>query len=87
MELGLALSVGGPEAVGRAPVMAEVWRTIPASRLVLETDAPWDKRFGVELSDQLKSLVDIAGAVGKARGETADGLLAQSKLNLAEIFR
>lgn len=87
LDRGLSLSLGGPEALTRPAAHAEMWRTIPASRLVLETDAPWDKRFGVCLADQLKSLVEIARAVGNARGETAEALLAQSKLNLADLFR
>ncbi len=87
LELGLTLSVGGPGLERKAKNSETLWRSIPASHLVLETDAPWDKRFGVALPDQLAALTQIAEVVAKARGESKQALLGQSTENLKNLFR
>jgi len=83
--LGLTLSVGGPALLKQRQSHGKLWRAIPADRLVLETDAPW-KNSPVPLEEQLAFLKKIAAAIGGARGETADELLARSRRNLEQLY-
>jgi len=84
-ERGLSLSVGGPNIEKQARTASAVWRGIPVSRLVLETDAPW-KNSGVPLEDQLVSLRRIAEVVGEAVGKKPEALLEISTGNVEAIF-
>ncbi len=84
--LGLTLSIGGPTVLKNAARSQSLWRAIASEKLVIETDAPWDSRFGVALEDQLAKLVEIAEAVASARGETATTVLERSTSNLKRIF-
>jgi TatD DNase family protein len=85
LQLGLTLSVGGPAVLKQRQSHEKLWRAIPADRLVLETDAPW-KNSAVPLEEQLAFLKSIAAAIGEARGETADEMLAKSRRNLEQLY-
>jgi len=84
-DLGLTLSIGGPDILRQARTHGGLWRSIPLSNLVLETDAPW-KDTSVALEDQLAFLKEIARTVGEAIQFPADKLLATARKNLEGIF-
>ncbi len=84
-DLGLMISVGGPDVPRQAKTHGGLWRSIPLSSLVLETDAPW-KDSPVPLIDQLAYLKEVARIVGEAIQIPAESLLAHATKNVESIF-
>jgi len=86
-ERGCWLSVSGPVAFPRATDAHEVAATVPADRLLLETDCPYlapPPHRGQRAEPA--HVRRVAEAVARLRGATADEVIAMTGANAAAFF-
>lgn len=87
LALGLRLGVGGAVTRPRARQAHATVETVPLEMLVLETDAPSIGLEGVEpTAAEPRHVADIAAAVARIRGESADRVARVTGAAAAQLF-
>lgn len=87
IERGLYIGVNGIASFAKDPAQLEVYRTIPLSNLVLETDAPFLTPTPYRGTiNEPKRVVNIADFVADLRGEDREKLSAVTTSNARDLF-
>jgi TatD DNase family protein len=88
IELGFHVSVAGPITYRRDRTLAEAIASVPADRLVIETDCPWLSPQGHRGERNEPALVRIvAESVAAVRGEPLAVVARQTAQNASALFR
>ncbi len=90
VERGFHVGIGGSITLERNGRLAEVARTIPRRRLVLETDAPWltpqpQKGKGMRRNEPA-FIVSVAEAIAEATGMSYDDVARQTTGNAMRLY-
>jgi TatD DNase family protein len=84
---GLYIGVNGIATFAKNPAQLAVYKSIPADRLLLETDAPFlaphPHRGG---TNEPKRLKDVAAFLAELRGQSQAALAATTTANARELF-
>jgi len=87
LERGLYVGVNGIATFVKDPALLEVYKSIPADRLLLETDSPFLSPHPHRgRTNQPKRLVDVANFLAGLRGETPEALAAATTANARKLF-
>lgn len=87
LEKGLYLGVNGIATFTKDPAQLAVYRSIPADKLLLETDSPFlaPKPHRGTINTP-KRLTDVASFLAELRGETPAALAAATTANATSLF-
>ena len=87
IELGFYISLSGIVTFRNADALREVARKVPEDRLLVETDSPWLAPIPHRGKTNVPAyVVDVANAVAKERGITAERLAHFTSENFARLF-
>jgi TatD DNase family protein len=87
VERGLYIGVNGIATFNKNPALAEVYKTIPAEKLLLETDAPFLTPTPYRGTiNEPKLLVAVADFLAELRGEDRDALAESTTRNARRLF-
>ena len=87
IDLGFYISLSGIVTFRNADALREVARKVPNDRLLLETDSPWLAPIPHRGKTNVPAyVVDVANAVAKERGTTAEALAVLTSENFARLF-
>jgi TatD DNase family protein len=89
LELGLHISFAGMVTFKNAPELRELARTIPAHRLLIETDSPYltPHPHRGKRPNEPALVVHTAACLAEVRGQTLGELAAQTTANARDLFR
>jgi len=88
LELGLYISFAGMVTFKKSQELREIARTIPADRLLIETDSPYlaPHPHRGRRPNEPALLVHTAACLAQARGVTLDALAATTTANARQVF-
>lgn len=87
LEMGFYISFSGIVTFRNAEDLREVAKRVPADRLLVETDAPYLAPVPHRgKSNQPAWVTDVARLLAEVRGETYEGLAAQTTANFNRLF-
>jgi TatD DNase family protein len=88
LDLGMFISCAGPLTYRKDPTLAKAIASVPADRLVVETDCPWLSPAGHrgERNEPANVRV-VAEAVARVRGERVERVAELTSRNAATLFR
>jgi len=87
LDLGLHISVGGPVTYPKNDRLREVVRTVPADRLLLETDCPFlAPQFRRGKRNEPSYIPAIAEKIAGVRGATVEEIAAATTKNAVGLF-
>jgi len=88
VELGLHVSFAGMVTFKKSDALRAVAVTIPADRILIETDSPYLSPHPLRgKRNEPAHLVHTATCLASARGQTVEGFSAQTTANAQSLFR
>jgi TatD DNase family protein len=87
-EMGFHLGIGGPVTYERAQRLRHIVATMPAERLLLETDAP-DQPGACHRGERNEPahLIEVLDAIAALRGESTHAIAEATTRNARQLFR
>lgn len=87
LERGLYIGVNGIATFVKDPALAEVYKSVPPDKLLLETDSPFlSPKPHRGSTNQPKRLVDVANFLAALRGEKPEALATATTDNARKLF-
>ncbi|HVW37201.1 MAG TPA: TatD family hydrolase, partial [Pirellulales bacterium] len=88
LELGLYISFAGMVTFKKSDALREVAKTIPADRILIETDSPYLSPHPLRgKRNEPAHLVHTAECLARERGQTVDEFAAQTTANARRLYR